>query len=122
MSTEEAIRAKLQTNPGDPLFADLVELLREQKQYQEAIFICLSGLSANPLCYKGRLLLARILHECNFFPFAIRELRDLMNDLPQNNTIKRLTEVMAQQSDSTVLNTEGEETLAETEFDVDDME
>ena len=90
MTTESDYLKTVNDDPGNPAFVDLAELFRTSERPIDGILTCLRGLSANPSCYRGRLLLARLYYESNFAPFAIRELAILYEELPDNKTIARL--------------------------------
>jgi hypothetical protein len=53
----------LKADPGNPLFASFAESLRQEGRHQEAMAVCFTGLSANPSCHGGRLVLARCFYE-----------------------------------------------------------
>lgn len=82
----------LEEDSGDPVFAEYAEHLRREGRPLEALNVCLKGLSGNPSCHKGRLALARVFYEQEYFPFARRELEQLAQELPENQSLKRLLE------------------------------
>jgi len=115
---EETYRTRLQEDPGDPLFAEFADLLRGEKRYSEAFEVCFQGLTANPQCHRGRLVLARLFYEKLHWPFAVRELRELRLALPENPHLQRLLERLQPGSEG------GEEvqvTVAERDFDMTDI-
>jgi len=86
----DAIRARLKQDPGDPTFADLAQLLRKEKKYEEARSVCYQGLSSNPAAHRGRLVLAWIYYDEEYFPFAIREILALRNTFPESDVVLKL--------------------------------
>lgn len=118
--------AILVTDPGNPLFAEYAENLLSQGKLKEAQDICLAGLSANPSFSRGRLVLARVFFERSFVPFAVRELEVLREEIPENKFVQRLVERLAPD----VANKDqrkrgadnGEDTVAETDFDIGEIE
>ena len=77
----DELNATFASDPGNPLFAELADMLRQKGEHLKAIEVCLSGLSSNPECAKGRLMLARIYYERSYLPFAIGELKELARQL-----------------------------------------
>jgi len=127
MDGEEGYKERLAQDPGDECFVDYAEHLRLNKRYSEAINVCTSGLSANPQAHVGRLVLARTFYNAGYIPFALREVKELLQNDPDNPVLKRLAEVMIQ--DQPVENVElskeekgDESTVAVGEFDLDDFE
>lgn len=119
-------QALLREDPGNPAFPAYAESLINQGKPLEALEVCLAGLSVNPTCHKGKLLLARIYFERSYIPFAVRELQELRLALPDNKYITRLLERLAPES---LLNlgkpptgTSAEMTLAETDLEAGDIE
>jgi lipopolysaccharide biosynthesis regulator YciM len=124
VNDEEYLR-RLEEDPGDPLFAQFADKLREEQRYHEAMDICFQGLSSNPSCHRGRLVLARVFYERMFWPFAVRELRILMQAVPDNAHIAKIIERLApgeDTSDVSVVEKRVGDTVAETEFDMSDIE
>ena len=129
---EQRCLETLNKSSGDDIFADYAEYLRKEDRHDEAIIICMRGLSANPLCHRGRLALAHLYHDKGFLPFALREVKDLLEMLPSNISIRRLLELMTEEEqgglqESRELSEEketesAETTIAATEFDIDDFE
>jgi hypothetical protein len=125
---EDKIKEKLLEDPGNPVFAEFAEYLRRKRLMTEAMGICLSGLSANPSCHPGRLVLARIYYSLSYMPFASRELEALLTVFPEDQSLRRLvlalnptfTEI---RPDDRQLSLGGAETLiAETAFDMGDLD
>ena len=125
------IVAKLEADPGDPIFAAHANSLREEGALDKALFVCLAGLSSNPACHQGRLVLARIFYEQGFHPFALREVERLHHDLPKNEAVRRLLEAIspdqvapegAAEDRGKAEESADEATVAEAEFDFDVLE
>jgi hypothetical protein len=122
---EEKIKEKLLEDPGNPVFAEFAEYLRRKRQMADAMSICLSGLSANPSCHSGRLVLARIYYSLSYIPFASRELEFLLSFFPEDQSLRRLvlalnptfTEVKEGTSSGNA-----ETLIAETAFDMGDLD
>lgn len=116
-------------DPGNSIFAEFADILRARYDYSRALRVCLSGLSSNPACAMGRLVLARLFYEQTYTPFAVRELIELKNKFPDNQSLEALLSKIAPQE---VLDTEkvlhpseeveADGVVAEAEFDIDDIE
>ena len=115
-------------DPGNPEFADYAEGLRRSGNFSEAMNICLRGLSANPACHKGRLILARVYFDQKLMPFALKELEQLQGELPENKLVSKLLDSIAPGNrtpkahagpDRTSTETE---TIAEADFAFDDLD
>lgn len=115
---EESYRNRLQGDPGDPLFAELADLLRAQKRYDEAFLVCFEGLTANPQCHRGRLVLARLFYEKLLWPFAVRELQELRAALPDNPHLSRLLDRLQPGGEGGDIS---EATVAEKDFELTDI-
>ncbi len=134
---------ELQEDPGDISFLGVAGDYREKGELLKAVVICLRGLSANPSYHQGRLLLARLYFELECLPFALKELELLHQDMPHIDSIGRLLERLSPgasnvadepSSDSTYEQeapkdtpersrpAQQEETLAETDFDFDELD
>jgi hypothetical protein len=87
---EDELRLRVQQNPGDPAFADLIALLMARDAFGEAILVGLKGVSSNPDCHKGRLLLAHALFRAGCVPFAAREIGELITEFPDKVHLKNL--------------------------------
>jgi predicted Zn-dependent protease len=116
---ESRYRNILEAEPGDPVFAEYAERLRASGRHGEAIEICLRGLSSNPSCHGGRLVLARTFYEKGYHPFAQREVEQLARDLPDSRTVQQLR---ARLCGGASQNETREERVAEAEFDIDELE
>lgn len=90
INTFKELKHKFRENPGDPIFAEYAECLRQVKRYSVAISVCLKGLTLNPTCDRGRLVLSRIYYDCGYRQFAINELSFLYQKYPENLYIERL--------------------------------
>lgn len=112
----------LNQDPGNPYFAEVAEDLRKQGQAPQAFRVCFSGLSANPHCHLGRLVLARLFYEQGSLPFALRELKTLAEELPDNKYIAKLLGKLTPGEISQPTEQPGESTIAEAEFDFDDID
>ena len=125
---EEAIKEKLLQDPGNPVFAEFAEYLRRKRQITEALSVCLGGLSANPSCHSGRLVLARIYYSLSYIPFASRELETLLTNFPEDQSLRRLVlalnptyaEIKSGQNGVSI--GMGETLIAETAFDMGDLD
>lgn len=117
---EAELKALIQDDPGNPAFAEYGEVLRAKGDLANALIVCLSGLSLNPKNHRGRLVLARTLFELRCVPFAVRELKELATDLPDNKNIKKLLEKLSPELVQT--QAPPSEVLAESEFDIDILE
>jgi predicted Zn-dependent protease len=126
MKDETELRSVLENDPGDPAFAELAELLREQDRLLEAKEICFAGLSVNPGCNRGRLVLARIFWQQKQIPFCIRELEAIKQELPDNLAVAKLLARLSPAADAAFCKSSGlgkeDGTIAEAEFDLDDVE
>ena len=119
----EEIQEILTKDPGNAVFIQHAESLRQEGKYDLAITICLKGLSANPNAHRGRLVLAHALYQMNCLPFAISQLQLLAEALPEDKVIRRLLEKL---SHGTIVSGEGNaassETRAEAEFDFEEID
>ena len=114
----------LAADPGNPVFAAYCEELRSQGLLHEAIQVALKGLSHNPGCHLGRLILARCFYQLDYLPFARREIAELMAALPEIKSLRKLADKfdlpepgapdMAAKSEEAV--------LAEEEFDFGEID
>lgn len=82
----EELELIVSADPGNSLFANLAELLREDGKLDRAFNVCFAGLSQNPGCHKGRLILARLYYESGFVPFAIKELEEIYRSLESSQS------------------------------------
>ncbi|RMG44745.1 MAG: hypothetical protein D6719_01310 [Candidatus Dadabacteria bacterium] len=128
---ENQFKELLKEDPGNAEFAEFSDYLRRKKRFLEAFDVCFAGLSANPSCDHGRLVLARTFYDCGYYWFAVRELKMLQEKHPFNKSIKRLLKYL---TGSEVVNesspeaspsqsaAESEDTVAEAEFDFEDLD
>jgi predicted Zn-dependent protease len=123
----------LEQDPGNPIFIDYGEELRKNGRHSDALLVCLRGLNANPSALKGSLLLSRTYYEVGCTSFAVRELKDLLRKLPDNQVIRRLLTKLAPglelsnpqafgQQDDLLAQPDQGELLAETEFAFESLE
>lgn len=127
---EQSLKDKLLQDPGHPDFADYAEELRRRGRFFEAMEVCLNGLSLNPQCHLGRLSLARIMVEKGWLPFASDQVTKLCSAFPESHSLKKLLASLspdpALESSLTVQNhsvsKQNDETVAEVEFDFDEID
>ena len=124
MASEAEMQNILAQEPGNPIFADYIALLIAHEKLGEAILVGMRGLSNNPECYKGRLLLAHAMFRSAYVPFAVREVQILCEKFPQHMHLKSLLERLAPSltTASTVKNVGQIEEVADVEFDIDDLD
>lgn len=127
MFDEKEAQEILAADAGNPIFAEYANFLREQQEFLRALDVCLSGLSLNPECHKGRLVLARIFYEKKYLPFAVREVELLCGKIPENQFLNRLLQQLSPESgalrDKTAAGSENSEgVIAEADFDFDELE
>jgi predicted Zn-dependent protease len=119
---EDETKELLEREPGNPVFAELAAYLISQELLGEAILTCMRGLSVNPDCHKGRLILAHALFRSGFTPFAAKELQLLCKAFPDHkylkNLLSRLDPTAAVDGPSGTTDSRGRE-VADIEFDVD---
>jgi hypothetical protein len=89
------LEALVLADPGDSAFAELADIYRRGGDYGGALDLCYNGLSANPACHLGRVVLARVFYERLQFPFAIRELRELYLLDPKNIFVSKLLSMLS---------------------------
>ena len=121
---ESEIKRILAEDPGDPTFAEYGDFLRRRGETLKAIDVCLAGLSVNPDCHRGRIVLARAYYDRLYLPFAVRELEILRQALPDNRPIEKIIAKLAPDSGpasggSAALQPS---TLAEAEMGFDEIE
>lgn len=115
----------LDSDPGDPIFVEVAERFRVEGNLPSALAVLLRGLSANPSVHKGRLILAHVLYQMECIPFAVKELKILTAAVPESESVRKLLLALAPDSlnEQTPSSESGkEETVAATEFDLDDLE
>ncbi len=126
------IEELLKSDPGNSAFFEYAESLRLEGALDHALHVLLAGLSANPNHARGRLQLARVFYEMGYTPFAVKELQLLQQQAPDNAAIQKLLERLAPMSSrapsseanvatSQQAASEKDATLAEAEFDIDDL-
>lgn len=120
MNQEIDRKVRLAEDPGDAVFADVAEELRSGGDLSGALEIALSGIAANPSCHLGRLALARIFYDKGWTALAVREVRQLCQDLPEVQTLKRLLNALTPDSQSQEQLEEA--TVAEAEVDLEALE
>ena len=124
----------LNQDPGNAVFAEFADILRSRYDYNRALRVCFSGLSSNPTCTHGRLVLARLFYEQSYTNFAVRELKELKVQLPDSKALETILNKLApdiavekvafeySEEKVTQSSEEAEQALAEGEFDLDDIE
>lgn len=126
MASETELKKSVTEDSGNPAFAELAEILRKRGEHSAALEMCLTGLSKNPTCHLGRLVLARVFYDRRMYAFAVRELEALHLALPQSKTITKLLEKLSPGSLSEKLESAGvaqpDETVAETDFDFEELD
>ena len=116
------LEALVLADPGDPAFAELADIYRRSGDYGGALDLCFNGLSASPECYLGRAVLARIFYERLQFPFAIRELRELVLLDPNNVFVARLLSNLAPSEGRNVASSDSVvHPTAQAEFSFEDL-
>ena len=121
---EDEVLDILSTDPGNSVFADFAEVLHKQGSSEPAIIVCLRGLSSNPSCHKGRLILSKIYYDLGFKPFCVDQLKILVKSVPANKSLKNLLEKLApQEFNSKTINLAQEiKTVAEADFEFSEIE
>ena len=123
MPTPEENQALLSKDPGNEVFIEYAESLRNSGNPGQAILVCIAGLAANPAMHRGRFLLARIFYEQGYTTFAVRELRELSAALPEIDPLKRLIARFEPASTSEPgAAPKAAETVAESDFDIAEIE
>lgn len=115
VTERERVRSVLETDPANPVYTSFAEELIEESNYQEAISICLAGLSKDQTNVIGRLLLAQAFFESGFIPFAKRELLFIQEQAPESKAVTRLLRLLG--AEKRVENKQEEEAVAEVEFE-----
>lgn len=85
----------LESDPGNPVFAQYADELRKDGKSKEALEVCLAGLTHNPGCHRGRLVLARVFYEAGYLPFTIREVEQLHREVPNSAAVRKLLEKLS---------------------------
>jgi len=114
----------IKSDPGNPVFAEVADVLREHGDLTQALSVCLHGVEANPSCHLGRLVLARVFFEMGCAGFAIRELAILRQLVPANVSLIRLIERLAPEVAATSATpaSGGESVRAAAALSLDDLE
>ena len=90
----EALRKRLQKDPGSIAFAQLAEEYRRAGRFSEAIDVCRTGLARHPGYLSARVTLGRALLEVGDIESAQRELTDVLRVAPDNlSAIRGIAEV-----------------------------
>jgi tetratricopeptide (TPR) repeat protein len=90
----EALRKRLQKDPGSIAFAQLAEEYRRAGRFQESIEVCRAGLARHPGYLSARVTLGRALLETGDIDSAQRELNDVLRVAPDNlSAIRGIAEV-----------------------------
>ena len=85
----EALRKRLQKDPGSIAFAQLAEEYRRAGRFQESIDVCRAGLARHPGYLSARVTLGRALLEIGDVESAQRELTDVLQAAPDNLSAMR---------------------------------
>ena len=90
----EALRKRLQKDPGSIAYAQLAEEYRRVGRFDEAIDVCRAGLARHPGYLSARVTLGRALLEVGDVESAQRELTDVIRVAPENlSAIRGLADV-----------------------------
>jgi tetratricopeptide (TPR) repeat protein len=90
----EALRQRLQKDPGSIAFAQLAEEYRRVGRFDEAIDVCRAGLARHPGYLSARVTLGRALLEVGDVESAQRELTEVVRVAPENlSAIRGLADV-----------------------------
>ena len=90
----EALRKRLQKDPGSIAFAQLAEEYRRVGRFDEAIEVCRAGLARHPGYLSARVTLGRALLEVGDVESAQRELAEVIRVAPENlSAIRGLADV-----------------------------
>jgi len=90
----EALRKRLQKDPGSIAFAQLAEEYRRAGRFQDSIDVCKAGLARHPGYLSARVTLGRALLEVGDIEAAQRELNDVLRVAPDNlSAIRGIAEV-----------------------------
>jgi tetratricopeptide (TPR) repeat protein len=90
----EALKKRLQKDPGSIAFAQLAEEYRRSGRFQESIDVCRAGLARHPGYLSARVTLGRALLEIGDIDGAQRELNDVLRVAPDNlSAIRGIGEV-----------------------------
>ena len=120
---DEQLQLLLERDPGAPQFVAVAEELRLEGVHSEALVVLLKGLSCSPNNYQGRLLLARVLYECDCVPYAVREVAQLCAELPSNMSLSKLYRALSGRDYVASSNASSSAmVMAESEIDFDAIE
>lgn len=114
MSTKESTDHHDFLSEADELWA--------QGERGEALVKCLCGVDSEPNAHQGQLLLARMLFELGCNRLCVRELQELNQKLPDSKVLRRLLEKFGMQPSSLQFTESTPETVAEADFDLDELE
>ena len=90
----DALRRRLQKDPGSIAFAQLAEEYRRAGRFNESIEVCRAGLARHPGYLSARVTLGRALLEIGDVDSAQRELNDVLRVAPDNlSAIRGIAEV-----------------------------
>ena len=90
----DALRKRLQKDPGSIAFAQLAEEYRRAGRFHESIDVCRAGLARHPGYLSARVTLGRALLEIGDIDSAQRELTDVLRVAPDNlSAIRGIAEV-----------------------------
>jgi tetratricopeptide (TPR) repeat protein len=90
----DALKKRLQKDPGSIAFAQLAEEYRRSGRFQESIEVCRAGLARHPGYLSARVTLGRALLEIGDIDGAQRELNDVLRVAPDNlSAIRGIGEV-----------------------------
>lgn len=90
----DALKKRIQRDPGSIAFAQLAEEYRRAGRFQESIEVCRAGLARHPGYLSARVTLGRALLEIGDTESAHRELSDVIRVAPGNlSAIRGLAEV-----------------------------
>ena len=90
----DALRKRLQKDPGSIAFAQLAEEYRRAGRFHESIDVCRAGLARHPGYLSARVTLGRALLEIGDIDSAQRELNDVLRVAPDNlSAIRGIAEV-----------------------------
>jgi tetratricopeptide (TPR) repeat protein len=90
----EALRKRLQKDPGSIAFAQLAEEYRRAGRFRDAIDVCRAGLARHPGYLSARVTFGRALLEVGDVESAERELNDVLRVAPDNlSAIRGIAEV-----------------------------
>ena len=90
----DALKKRIQKDPGSIAFAQLAEEYRRAGRFQESIEVCRSGLARHPGYLSARVTLGRALLEVGDVDSAHRELSEVIRVAPDNlSAIRGLAEV-----------------------------